>query len=157
MTDEYSCPVCGRSFVDAHTFVHDSAGGSMELQHLIGRIIFGGYFLYHALNHLFLGTDWLTAWARREGVPLPRAAVYLTGLLLLLGSLSMLLGVAPTWGVLLLILFMVPVSYKLDAFWDEEGEERVRVYRSFIKNMALVGALLMFLAIPEPWPYSLGS
>jgi hypothetical protein len=28
---------------------------------------------------------------------------------------------------------------------------------NFLKNMALVGALLMLLAIPQPWPFSLAS
>jgi len=27
---------------------------------------------------------------------------------------------------------------------------------NFMKNMALIGALLMFLAIPMPWAYSIG-
>ena len=27
---------------------------------------------------------------------------------------------------------------------------------NFTKNMALIGCALMFLAIPQPWPYSVG-
>lgn len=129
----------------------------MELLHLIGRILFGGYFLYNAVNHLFTGTDILTGYARMRGVRAPKAMVYLTGLLLLLGSLSILLGIEPEWGVLFLILFLLPVSFMMHPFWKEEGEPRMSDMINFTKNMALVGALLMFLAIPEPWPYSVGG
>ncbi|HEY8469365.1 MAG TPA: DoxX family protein [Longimicrobiales bacterium] len=128
----------------------------MDVLHLIGRIIFGGYFLYNALNHLVLGPGPLIGYAQMKGVPAPKAAVYGSGVLLLLGGLSILLGFQPRWGVLLLILFLVPVSIMIHNFWAEEGEARMGDMINFSKNMALVGALLALLAIPEPWPYSVG-
>jgi uncharacterized membrane protein YphA (DoxX/SURF4 family) len=129
----------------------------MDVLHLIGRIIFGGYFLYNALNHLVLGAGALTGYAQMKGVPAPKAAVYGSGILLLLGGLSILLGFQPRWGIVLLILFLVPVSIMIHNFWAEEGEARMADTINFTKNMALVGALLAFLAIPEPWPYSVGG
>lgn len=128
----------------------------MDVLHLIGRIILGGYFLYNALNHLVMGAGALAGYAQMKGVPAPKAAVYGSGILLLLGGLSILLGFQPRWGVLLLILFLVPVSIMIHNFWSEEGEARMGDMINFTKNMALVGALLALLAIPETWPYSVG-
>lgn len=127
----------------------------MDALHLIGRILFGGYFIYNGLNHLFMSTDMLTGYAQMKGTPAPRAMVYLSGVLLLLGGLSILLGVQPRWGVLLLLLFLIPVSFKIHAFWGEEGDARASDEINFGKNIALAGAALVFLAIPTPWPLSL--
>lgn len=126
----------------------------MEALHLLGRIVFGGYFIYNGLNHLFVSADMLTGYAQMKAVPAPRAMVYLSGVLLLLGGLSILLGVQPYWGVLFLLAFLLPVSFKMHAFWAEEGEARASDAINFGKNMALAGAALMFLAIPTPWPLS---
>lgn len=129
----------------------------MEFAHLIGRILFGGYFVFNAVNHLFTGTEMLTGYAESKGVAAPRAMVYASGVLLLLGGLSILLGVLPGWGVVLLLVFLIPVSFRMHAFWEEEGEAAQSDLINFTKNMALVGALLMFLAIPQPWPLSMGG
>jgi len=128
----------------------------MEILHLLGRLLFGGFFLYNALNHLVLGTAGLAAYAAAKGVPAPRAAVILTGLLLLVGGALLVLGYAPKLAVLLLLVFLVPVSFKMHAFWAEQGEARMMDLVQFSKNMAMAGALLMLLPFPEPWPYALG-
>lgn len=128
----------------------------MELVHLLGRIILGGYFLYNAANH-FLNLAMMSGYAQSKGVPAPTLAVLGSGFLLLLGGLSLLLGYRPVWGIAFLILFLVPVSFMMHAFWQEGPETRMNEMINFTKNMALVGALLIFVVIPRPWPLSLGS
>jgi putative oxidoreductase len=45
----------------------------------------------------------------------------------------------------------------MHAFWsDTSAATRMADMVNFTKNIALLGSSLMFLAIPEPWPYSLG-
>jgi hypothetical protein len=40
-------------------------------------------------------------------------------------------------------------------FWDvEDPMQRMGERVNFNKNIALIGSTLMFLAIPQPWPYS---
>ena len=43
---------------------------------------------------------------------------------------------------------------------EPEHEPRIKMKQidmiNFTKNMALIGALLMFLLLPHPWPMSLG-
>lgn len=129
----------------------------MEIAHLIGRILFGGYFFYNGLNHVLFGTDVLAGYAASKGVEAPRVMVYLSGVLLLLGGLSLLIGFLPNWGIVLLLVFLIPVSFTIHDFWAETGEARANDMINFTKNMALVGALLMFYAIPQPWPYSVGG
>jgi putative oxidoreductase len=92
-----------------------------------------------------------------RGTPSPKLAVGGTGVILLLGGLSMLLGVYPVVGIILLIVFLLGVSLQMHAYWKVDDAQMKQIDMiNFTKNMALVGALLMFLLLPHPWPMSLG-
>ncbi len=126
----------------------------MDILFLIGRLIFGGYFLMNAWNH-FKNLEGLTGYAASKGVPSPRAAVFMGGILLLLGGLGVIFGIAPEASLALLIIFLVPVSFKMHAFWKETDQNAALMERvQFMKNMALVGALLMLYAVSVPWVYN---
>lgn len=128
----------------------------MEILFLIGRILYGGILLMMALNH-FMKLEFLTGYAQMKGAPAPKAAVLGSGLLLLIGSLSILLGYQTLIGVAALVVFFLPVSFKMHNFWaiDDEQQKMVEM-TNFLKNMALMGAALMFLMI-QNWPFSLGG
>ncbi len=127
----------------------------MELLFLIGRIIVGIYYLFNAANHLIMGTGQLTQYAQYKGVPAPRLAVIVSGILLLIGGLSILLGVYPGIGVLSLVMFFVPVMFKMHNFWAiQDQQQKMMEMVNFTKNLALMGSALMFLLI-ERWPFSL--
>lgn len=126
----------------------------MDIIFLIGRILLGGYFLMSAYNH-FKGLDGMTGYAASKNVPMPKMAVIGTGALMALGGLGVLLGVFPQLAILLLILFLLPTTFMMHDFWNAEGEARQAEQINFTKNIALVGALLMLLAITTPWMLSL--
>jgi putative oxidoreductase len=127
----------------------------MGIEFLIGRIIFGGYFVMAGFNH-FAKLGFMSEFARGKGTPAPKAAVAGSGALLLLGGLSLLLGLSPLIGIALLIIFLLGVSPVMHAFWKvNDPMARMGEMVNFTKNMALLGALLMLLAIPRPWPFSL--
>jgi putative oxidoreductase len=121
---------------------------------LVGRIIVGAYYLFSAFNH-FTRLGSMAAFAAAKHVPAPEAAVFASGVLLAIAGLSLLLGVFPKIGVAALVLFMVPVTIMMHAFWSEtDPAARMSDMINFTKNFALLGSSLMFLAVPEPWPYS---
>jgi uncharacterized membrane protein YphA (DoxX/SURF4 family) len=123
---------------------------------LVGRILLGGFYLMNALNH-FTQAGNMSQEVASKGVPFPMLAVLGTGLLLLLAGLSILLGIYPRIGVLLLVIFFLPVTFMMHNFWSEtDPMMRLNQMVHFMKNLALLGSSLMFLAIPEPWPLSLG-
>jgi uncharacterized membrane protein YphA (DoxX/SURF4 family) len=69
----------------------------------------------------------------------------------------MLLGVYPVVGIILLIVFLLGVSFQMHSYWKVDDAQMKQIDMiNFTKNMALVGALLMFLLLPPPWPMSLG-
>jgi putative oxidoreductase len=123
---------------------------------LIGRIIVGGYFLMAGFNH-FKNADMMAGYAKMKGTPAPKLAVMGSGVLLLLGGASFLLGFHPTIGTLLLVIFLLGVTFRIHAFWlvsDPMGRMNEQVH--FGKNIAMIGFLLMTLVITRPWPLSLG-
>ena len=130
---------------------------AFDILFLIGRIIVGGFFLTNAYNH-FTQTGMMAGYAQSKGTPAPKLAVMGTGVLLLLGGLSFLLGYHPTIGTLLLVIFLLGVTFKIHAFWlvsDPMGRMNEQVH--FSKNVAMIGFLLMTLMIYRPWHLSLGG
>jgi uncharacterized membrane protein YphA (DoxX/SURF4 family) len=127
----------------------------MDYLFLVGRILFGGFFLVNGYRH-FKHVSMMAPYAASKGVPAPRLAILGSGVLLVLGGLSVLLGVEPEWGVLCLALFLIPVSVTMHNYWaDKDPQMRQTNEIQFHKNLALLGAALALLAIPEPWPLSL--
>jgi uncharacterized membrane protein YphA (DoxX/SURF4 family) len=98
----------------------------------------------------------MTGYAQSKGVPAPKLAVIFTGLLLLLGGLSILTGYQTDAGLILLLVFFIPTTFMMHNFWKVEDQQMKMIEMiNFMKNMALVGSLLMFFAIQKPWPFSL--
>lgn len=121
---------------------------------LLGRLLFGGFFAFNGINH-FLQLGYMAGYAGMKGVPAPTVAVALTGVMLLLGGLSVLLGAWPRIGVALIVLFLLPTSVMMHDFWNvQDPMQQVGEQVNFMKNLALTGAALMLLAIPVPWQAS---
>lgn len=122
-----------------------------------GRIIFGIFFLINGAGHFFQ-LNMMSQYAGMKGVPAPTIAVLGSGLLLLIGSLTMITGFQPDIGAIALILFLLPVAFMMHNFWTIEDEmQKQGEMVNFMKNIALAGAAAMTLMIPEPWVMSLGG
>ncbi|WP_322808172.1 DoxX family protein [Thermanaerothrix sp.] len=127
----------------------------MDVVFLVGRLIVGAYYLINAANHI-LQVKALSGYAQSKGVPTPRIAVLGSGVLLLVGGLSILTGYYPLIGILALVIFFLPVTFIMHAYWKiQDPMMRTIEMVNFMKNLALMGSALMFLAIPQPWPYRL--
>jgi putative oxidoreductase len=121
---------------------------------LLGRAIFGGYFLYNGINH-FLHKDMMAGYAKSKGVPSAELAVPGTGLLLIAGGLSLITGYKPKLGVALIATFLAGVSPSIHKFWSEsDPQQRQTEMIQFMKNMGLLGGALIAASKQEPWPYS---
>ncbi len=119
----------------------------------VGRVIFGGFFLYNGINHL-KNREALAGYAGMKQVPAPSTAVVGSGLLLLIGGLSLISGARPKLGASAITTFLVGVSPMMHDYWNAPPEQRQSEQINFMKNMALVGAALMVASAPEPWPYA---
>jgi uncharacterized membrane protein YphA (DoxX/SURF4 family) len=129
----------------------------MDIAFLIGRIIIGLYWIHSGFSH-FAGAKNMIPYARVKGVPLAELAVPGTGVLLLVGGLSIITGVLPILAVAALAAFLIPVTFMMHNFWAAtDPGMKMNDTIAFTKNMALLGYTLVLLAIPTPWAFSLGS
>jgi len=118
---------------------------------LIGRILFGGFFLISGFNH-FAKRAMYTQYAASKRVPTPGASVIVSGLLIVLGGLSVLLGAWTGVGLFLILIFLATVTPKMHNFWTiADPGQRMAEQVNFMKNLALFGAGLIMLGI---WPLS---
>lgn len=126
----------------------------MKAPFLIGRLLFGGFFLYNGIHH-FVDHKMLTDYTASKNVPMPNVAVAATGTALVLGGASILAGVKPRLGTLAVIGFLAGVSPVMHNFWRmEDPQERMNQMVNFSKNMALLGGALALMGVEEPWPAS---
>ena len=122
---------------------------------VLGRAIFGGFFIHSGLRH-FQHQKMMSQYAASKGVPAPDLAVAGSGLLAIAGGLSVLTGTKPREGLAAIVAFLVPVSFEMHRFWEaQDPNERLDETVNFMKNMALAGAALTMMMIPEPWPASI--
>src|SRR5277367_1545339 len=81
---------------------------------LLGRVFFTSIFIMAGPSHFASQT---IAYAASQGVPLAKIVVPLSGVIAILGGLSILLGIRARLGAWLLILFLVAVTPAMHAFW----------------------------------------
>ncbi|KKQ19069.1 MAG: DoxX family protein [Parcubacteria group bacterium GW2011_GWC1_36_9] len=118
---------------------------------VLGRILLGGYFIMNGYNH-FKNLKMLTGYAQLKKVPMPKIAVLVTGLMMFLGGLGILLGIYVQLSVFLLSLFLIGTLIKMHKYWEvTDPMARMGEYVNFYKNLGLLGAILILLAIPLPW------
>lgn len=126
----------------------------MKAPFLIGRLLFGGFFLYNGINH-FKQRKQLSQYASAKNVKMPEVAVTASGAALVVGGASILLGIKPKIGALAIAGFLVGVSPVMHDFWSsEDPNQRQSDMINFFKNMALLGGSLALMSVEEPWPAS---
>jgi putative oxidoreductase len=107
----------------------------------VGRVLFVLIFLIAGPHH-FSGDA--IAHAQANGVPMAQLLVPLSGVLALLGGLSVALGLKARFGALLLAAFLLPVTLMMHRFWSIDDPQQAMLQQvMFMKNMSMLGAALM--------------
>jgi putative oxidoreductase len=107
---------------------------------LLGRILFSVQFI-SPFYKLVSGN--LTGYAASAGVPYASIAVPLAGVIALLGGLFILLGFKAKLSGWLIVLFLLPVTLYMLAFWKIPEPDKSAQMMHFMSNMALLGAALL--------------
>ena len=122
---------------------------------LLGRVIFGGFFLYNGINH-FKQREAMKQYTQFKVIPKPDLAVTGSGAGMALGGASIILGVQPKLGAAAIAGFLAVASPAMHDFWNADESSKQGELINFSKNMALLGAALILMSVEEPWPASLG-
>ena len=112
---------------------------------LIGRIFISFIFLYEAYDSIkFFGAtkeameDYGMTWNQD-------LLLGFSIFILILGGVLVLIGYRSAFGAVLLLLYWIPLTFIVHSFWNDA--EQFRRYESiaFMKNIAIIGGLLMIL------------
>lgn len=126
----------------------------MKYLPLIGRICFSAMFIFGAPGHF---TARYIAYGAQAGVPAASLLVPLSGVLALLGGLSIALGYKAKLGALLLVVFLIPVTVTMHGFWTvADPMMREMQQGHFMKNLSMLGGALL-IAYFGAGPLSLDS
>ncbi len=113
-----------------------------------------------SLGHLLLAGMFITGGAKAfaepggrvkkveaAGIPAPRQATILNGAIMTVAGGALAVGIAPKLAALALVGTLVPTTFVGHAYWDEEEPgNRANQQTQFIKNLAMLGGLLLVLA-----------
>src|ERR1700751_5808556 len=84
-------PTSRRKSYDINIFNKDIP---LKAPFLLGRLLFGGFFLYNGIHHLRRRKE-MAGYAQAKGVPSAERSVALTSVPLIVGGTSIMLGLKP--------------------------------------------------------------
>ncbi|WP_336359748.1 DoxX family protein [Haladaptatus sp. ZSTT2] len=133
--------------------VFETTAGAIAF--LLARVLLGGMLAFTGLNH-FMQTEQMSGYAEMKGVPAPTFSVVASGVMLVFGGLSLILGVYPVVGAGALAVFLVVATPKMHDFWNAPEDQQQSEMTAFLKNVGLLGGVLVLLALGgASWPYAL--
>lgn len=109
----------------------------MTLILLLGRILYSAIFVLSGFSHF---TEPLIQYGASQGVPFPFFLVPLSGLIAILGGLSILLGYKTRYGAWLIVIFLIPVTLMMHPFWAIADSSDAMIQQiMFMKNLSMLG------------------
>jgi putative oxidoreductase len=113
----------------------------MKYAVLAGRQLFSLIFIISSARHF---SSQAIASAAEHSVPLPALLVPLSGIIALVGGLSILFGFQMRVGGCLLVIFLVPVTLMMHNFWSASDPMTLQIEKAmFLKNIAMLGGALV--------------
>ncbi|HMH80273.1 MAG TPA: DoxX family protein [Candidatus Acidoferrum sp.] len=120
----------------------------------LGRLLYSLIFVVAGFGHF---THQEIAYAAAQGIPFAGVLVPASGIMAIVGGLSILLGFHGKLGAWLLVLFLVPVTFTMHNFWAVKDPMMQQIQMAmFLKNISMLGSALFFTQIGTG-PLSLDS
>jgi len=108
---------------------------------LTGRVLFGSLFAFSARRHIRGHERYATV--ARGKLPFPSFAGWPVGVFLVLADVSIVGGVWPDVGSLMVAFFLIPAAVLFHQFWRVSDPAQRRTQEgSFYRNVTLLGAAL---------------
>jgi len=126
----------------------------MDVLILIGRTLFALIFLASGFAGHFGQTDGTAGYAQMRGLKNARPLVQLSGVWIIVGALSVILGVYADVGFLLLGAYALTTAILIHHFWtDADAMTQQNEMSHFMKNLSMAGAsLVMFVFFAAAGP-----
>jgi putative oxidoreductase len=113
-----------------------------DITTLAGRILISVMFLISGFFKVG-GYAQIVAYATAVHLPAPGVAIALAAAVELACGLAILAGFKTRFAAWLLFLYLIPVTYFFHNFWAVQGQEQQTQMVNFLKNVAIMGGLLV--------------
>jgi len=113
---------------------------------LVGRILIAFMFMQSGYGKLMDLTG-TAGYIASGGLPNSTVLAGLTGVFELVAGLAILIGFKARWAALVLAGFTLVASFLFHRYWTAPADQQMIVQLLFMKNMAIVGGLLVIAAL----------
>ena len=118
-----------------------------SLTTVLGRVMLSTIFLMSAVGNKIPKFSDVAGYMSSEGVPAAQLMLVGAIVFLIAGSLSVILGFKARIGAGLLLIFLILATCFFHDFWTlEDAAQQQEQMIQFMKNMALMGAMLLIIA-----------
>ena len=131
----------------------------MNVAYVLGRLLVPIVFIWEAIQRL-LDIGSFAKLLADNNVPVPdevsaylgsmpkyEALAWLLAIVELVCGLMVLLGLKARWGALVLVVFAAVTIFFIHHFWEMKGDAYVINQIQALKNLSIIGALLLIVAI----------
>ena len=125
-----------------------ATGGNTSTVLLVGRILVGILFLVAGIMKV-MNIAGTTGYMTRLGFPAPELMAYLSTIIELVSGVLLIIGWQTRRVAWLLIVYVLIATGMAHRFWEYEPAQRVNQINHFLKNLALIGAML-YIAVSGP-------
>ena len=108
---------------------------------LVGRILIGILFLVAGIMKA-MNIAGTTGYVTKLGFPAPELMAYLSTIIELAAGVLLIIGWQTRRVAWLLVVYVVIATGMAHRFWEYEPAQRVNQINHFLKNLALIGAML---------------
>ena len=112
---------------------------------LIARILIAPLFLVAGYNKL-MAVAGTAGYFAKLGFPMPEIMVWVAIAIEIGGGLLLLIGWKTRWVSWLLIAFVAIATFMAHRFWAVDAAQYANQLNAFLKNIAVIGGLLMYVA-----------
>ena len=120
----------------------NSPGSAVKL---IGRILLSGVFIGSGLSKV-IAFSMMTGYVAAKGLPMPAVALGIAAAVEIVGGLAVLVGFKTKIASWILFLYLIPTTFVFHNFWALQGMEKMDNQAHFMKNLAIMGGLLILAA-----------
>ena len=113
---------------------------------LVGRILISAIFFYEGIDSILYAEKMKLTMADYGITWQPDFLLYSSIVFLMIGATMVIIGYRIRFGVWLLLLYWLPVTFIVYSFWNDPVSEQRLHAILFMKNIAVAGGLLMIAA-----------
>ena len=110
---------------------------------LVGRVLLGLLFLMNSWPRLSSGLGGTIGYFTSLGMPAPEFFAWFSTAVEIVVGITLILGVATRYSALLLLIFTIIATAIAHRYWQYPMPAQVGQYINFIKNLAIIGGLVL--------------